>query len=376
MDVVKIFISSVRRGLEQERDALPGLIMALGHEPVNFETFGAQPVPSREACLRGVASSDVYLMLLGPNYGHIFPETGQSATHDEWVAAITKGLPCLVFRKSGVESEPAQEDFARQVGDYGSGAFYAGFESAADLQTRVVEAIRRIEEMPGELTFEQLADVPAINWRDDWSRARHQDGSAVPTLAVHVWQVAANRLSARSMSTVQPRLVASVRRSEVVPQDVGLTPTVDAESVAVSIPAPAARYGTVSVGHPLGVRVQSDLQISAWRSLPRDGLGTILDAADLRSAIAESLRLVGATGLVTVDRLAIAVELTNLSLVSEGTLTGVSRTSGSMGFAPEGPIRITPDETVTRSALAAGSNEVAGVLVDQLLNAFRNRGGR
>jgi len=47
-----------------------------------------------------------------------------------------------------------------------------------------------------------------------------------------------------------------------------------------------------------------------------------------------------------------------------------------MGFAPEGPTRITPDETVTRSALAAGSNEVAGVLVDQLLNAFRNRGGR
>lgn len=40
---MKVMISSVRRGLEPERDALPGLIMALGHEPVRFEDFSAQP---------------------------------------------------------------------------------------------------------------------------------------------------------------------------------------------------------------------------------------------------------------------------------------------------------------------------------------------
>ena len=84
---VKVMISSVRRGLEPERDALPGLIMALGHQPVRFEDFSAQPHPSREACLRAVHESDVYLLLLGPHYGHVFPETGQSATHDEFVAA-------------------------------------------------------------------------------------------------------------------------------------------------------------------------------------------------------------------------------------------------------------------------------------------------
>jgi hypothetical protein len=31
---MKVMISSVRRGLEPERDALAGLIMALGHEPL------------------------------------------------------------------------------------------------------------------------------------------------------------------------------------------------------------------------------------------------------------------------------------------------------------------------------------------------------
>ena len=121
---MKVFISSVRHGLEAERDSLSGLIMALGHEPLRFEDFGAQAMPSREACLRGVDGSDVYLLLLGPNYGHVFPETGQSATHDEWVAAVAKGIPKLVFRKAGVEFEPEQQEFTKVVADYGHGVFY------------------------------------------------------------------------------------------------------------------------------------------------------------------------------------------------------------------------------------------------------------
>ncbi|MBN7505241.1 MULTISPECIES: DUF4062 domain-containing protein [Mycobacteroides] len=51
---MRVCISSARRGLEEERDALPGLISAIGHMPVCFEDFTAQTVPSREACLAGV----------------------------------------------------------------------------------------------------------------------------------------------------------------------------------------------------------------------------------------------------------------------------------------------------------------------------------
>src|SRR5688572_23183686 len=75
---MRVFISSVRRGLESERDALPGLLIATGFEPARFEDFGALPTPSREACVRGVQASDVYLLLLGPAYGDPLPETGQS----------------------------------------------------------------------------------------------------------------------------------------------------------------------------------------------------------------------------------------------------------------------------------------------------------
>ena len=44
---MKVFISSVRHGLDAERDALPGLIAALGHDPRRFEDYTAQPIPSR-----------------------------------------------------------------------------------------------------------------------------------------------------------------------------------------------------------------------------------------------------------------------------------------------------------------------------------------
>ncbi len=59
--LMRVFVSSVRVSLEQERDSLKGLIMALGHEPVMFEDFTAQPVPSREACLEGVRSCAAYV---------------------------------------------------------------------------------------------------------------------------------------------------------------------------------------------------------------------------------------------------------------------------------------------------------------------------
>jgi len=139
--MTKVFISSVRRGLERERDALPGLIRAIGMEPVRFEDYSAQATPSRQACLDGINASDICLILLGANYGHRFPDTGQSPTHDEWVAAKTKAMPIIAFKKRGPE-EPDKEALAREIGNYGTGVFYNEFDDADDLQAKVVAALR------------------------------------------------------------------------------------------------------------------------------------------------------------------------------------------------------------------------------------------
>ena len=203
---MKIMISSVRRGLEQERDALRGLIMALGHEPVRFEDFTAQPVPSREACLQAVTESDVYLLLLGPNYGHVFPETGQSATHDEFVAAQAKGIPRMTFKKTGVAFEPDQQDFERFVGDYGTGIFYATFTDAADLQTKVVAGIRKAQEQPPALTFEPLSEAVSVEWRRTWPG----NLGLTACLEVHVLPVPVSLLTARLMNEARTGLPAAL----------------------------------------------------------------------------------------------------------------------------------------------------------------------
>lgn len=85
---------------------MPGLLLGLGMEAVRFEDFTAAPARSREVCLRAVAESDVHLLLLGEHYGTPFPDTGLSPTHEEYRAAIARGIPRLAFRKRDVTMDP------------------------------------------------------------------------------------------------------------------------------------------------------------------------------------------------------------------------------------------------------------------------------
>jgi nucleoside 2-deoxyribosyltransferase len=139
---MRVFVSSVRRGLEAERDAVPGLILALGHEPVTFEDFTALDLPSREACLRAVASADAYLLMLGQFYGDPLPDTGASPTEEESNAARARGIPVLAFRKRGVAMEPAQAEFVGRVEDYVSGRFRASFDGVKNLMVAVGNSLR------------------------------------------------------------------------------------------------------------------------------------------------------------------------------------------------------------------------------------------
>lgn len=140
---MKVFVSSTRAGLAEERDALPGLLLAVGHDPVVYEGFGAQHVPSREACLRAVADSDAVVLLLGAEYGARMPDTGRSPTEEEWRVARGLGKPVLVFRKRGVEPTAEQAVFAAGVGDFAAGRFWAEFDGVGDLLPAVALAVAR-----------------------------------------------------------------------------------------------------------------------------------------------------------------------------------------------------------------------------------------
>ena len=369
---MKVFVSSVRRGLEAERDSLPGLLSAIGHEPVRFEDFTAQPVPSREACLRAVAASDVYLLLLGPRYGHVFLDTGQSATHDEWVAARSKGMPTIVFRKVGVKFEPEQEQFTREVGDYGTGVFYREFETAVDLQRKVVEALSDLATATSPLTFEPLTGPSGI----DWGSAQPDRGYdySDPSLVVHVRPLPATRIPNRLLDQLPERLVAAVRDASIVSQSVGLVPSSDGDgAVLVSWPRTPTRRALngVSASEIVSVRGNADGEVAVAWTLPGDGLGAILNENDLATSIAAALKSVGATRLVTSSRVVIGAELRGLSMVSEAPITGIARQSASMGHRAPRTVQVEPDESVSDAALSVGADEVASMTARALITRFR-----
>ncbi|MCD7444742.1 DUF4062 domain-containing protein [Streptomyces lincolnensis] len=371
---MRIFISSVRKGLEEERDALPGLISALGHTPVQFEDFTAQSTPSREVCLRALHSADVCLFLLGPNYGHTFPETGQSATHDEWVAAQVTGMPRLVYRKLGVTFEPDQHEFTRTVEAYATGVFRDDFRTTAELQRKIVAKIKELESGPSPLAYAKLTAPPALHWSLDEDTP---SGTSDPTprLELHVAPVSFAGYSARELAEFTTSLAERIRRTGTVRNDAALSTTRSQEYAAVTIPtsAPPGQPQQWNAPHPgqlVEVRLFKAGQISTRATLPGDSMGSVLDPEALPRQIASMLKLTGALDIIRQERIVVAAGVSNPARTTVETFNPhQARQSVQMaGFGRSLPaLRTEPDESVSLAALAAGAQEVASVLARALI---------
>jgi hypothetical protein len=338
---VKIFVSSVRRGLEEERDALPGLVTAIGHTPVRFEDFSAQPLPSRQACLAGVTAADVYLLLLGPYYGHRFPDTGQSPTHDEWVAAVAAGMPRLVYRKEGPPFEAEQEAFVRSIGDYTSGVFYDTFSTTADLLIKVAAKIRELEHAGDPLSFSPLVGPVTVTWRSDFDEQfKRGNGSASsPGLEVHVVPAGTSTRPARIMGDLAQALPIRLRESGLVDASEPLTTSRPDGAVVITVPRRRTSWNAAREPQLLGIRLAADGQASAWASLPGDGIGAILDETDLPGQLAGLLRLLGQLRVIESPQVAIAVGLNPTLMLSVGRVPQVPRQSAAILSVSDRPIQ-------------------------------------
>ncbi|MFJ2901933.1 DUF4062 domain-containing protein [Streptomyces sp. NPDC087212] len=374
---MRIFISSARKGLEDERDSLAGLITALGHTPVRFEDFSAQETPSREACLKALQTADVCLFLLGPNYGHIFPETGQSATHDEWVAAVAQGMPRLVYRKSGARFEPAQHAFVRTVEAYATGVFRDTFDTTQQLQIKVAARLRELESATSALAFTKLTQPVDLQWVLDEDSALAWSGSQDPLLEVHVLPLDFHGYSARELEQLNTSLPNRIRTSGKVGHDVALTPSKSAAHAAVSIPARRLQsWNEPRQGELAEVRLYKSGQLTVRASLPRDGLGAILDPIALPEQLTELLQFAGALNIVQHERIVVATAVSKTSMVSLGTFDP-HRERQRVRLAPQSgfTLRTDPDETVTLTALSTGAQEVATSLARLLISQHPHQAG-
>lgn len=136
----RVFVSSVMGSLAEERRAVAAAIEEVGAEPVWFEDFGGRDQDPSEAYLSEVASSTVYIGILGREYGRRLP-SGYSATHAEYREASARGLRLSVWAR---ESDDMQGDERAFLDDVRLFDVTGAFTGPADLAQGVTRRLRRI----------------------------------------------------------------------------------------------------------------------------------------------------------------------------------------------------------------------------------------
>ena len=322
------------------------------------------PVPSREACLRGVESADAYLLLLGEHYGDPLPDTGKSPTEEEWSVAKRRGIPILVFRKEGITPEPAQAEFIRRVEDYVEGRFRVSFGSVGELLAAAGKAIRALDARPRSLEWKPLTSTVVVPWhrfpRGAWG------GSSGTVLEVHAVATNGQIIPAAVLANLGKRLARAGRDAGSFAEEQALSVTLDEDGATAA--TRAADHRELATG----IRANRHATVSIWSQLPSDFLGVLLDEADLRGRIAAALRLIADLGLATGD-VAVAVGLHGLSMVSIGSIGELGRrTSGTVSL-PAGMdfALVEPSHTVPAAALGNAASEIAGELTARLILRFR-----
>lgn len=139
---MKVFISSLITGMEAERAAARRAVVALGHEPLMAEDFGACATSPQIACLQGVRDADVVVLILGPRYG-TKQDMGISATHEEYLEA-RGSKPIVAFVKEG-EHDQDQEALIEDAGRWQGGLLWNPFATADELSDLVTGNLHRHE---------------------------------------------------------------------------------------------------------------------------------------------------------------------------------------------------------------------------------------
>jgi Domain of unknown function (DUF4062) len=358
---VKVFISSVRQGLEAERDALRGLILGLGHEPSRYEDYTALPVPSREACLQGVHDSDVYVLLLGERYGEPLPDTGFAPTEEEFVAARAKGIPVLTFVKRGAAPDDRQRAFTNRVSSYVEGRFRKSFEGVPDLLAEVGEAIRQLASRPPALAWTDLPTALSVPWRRQERSFLMTSGTELATYVLTVG--ASSRLTATAIAALPDRLARAGRDASLFGQDRSLA--IAASDSAAS--AEARREGRLPGA---GLQVTRDRSVVVWQDLPTDMLGAILDGRDVGERVASALQLAAELSIIGATQAAVAVGLTLGSMTAIGDISDLDRRSRAqpIGFGGgTAVIEVDASDSVPTQTLGSAAREIGREMATRLL---------
>lgn len=136
----RVFISSVMADLQDERRAVAAALVTLGAKPVWFEAFGGRDDDPEGAYLSEVASSTIYVGILGRRYGKLLASR-RSASHEEYREAERRGLRISVWTIASQDWDGDQQSFVDEVRTFHTTGSIVSPEHLAD---GVVERLRRI----------------------------------------------------------------------------------------------------------------------------------------------------------------------------------------------------------------------------------------
>ena len=139
--MMRVFVSSVIRGLEPHRAAVSDAVESLGYSVIRSEEFGASTDTPRRECLEAARSADLTIVLLGARYGE--PQSsGLSATHEEFREARDHGT-LAVLVQGGMDPEPRQREFLREAQDWAAGRLTESFEDSDDLRSKATRVLHQ-----------------------------------------------------------------------------------------------------------------------------------------------------------------------------------------------------------------------------------------
>lgn len=154
----RVFVSSVINGFEEFRKAVRHGIEDAGGEPVLVnEDFPALATSSRNACLDGVDSSDIYIVIVGERGGWRTP-SGKLVVEEEYEQARKRKIPVLAFIQD-IERDEDAKRLVASLSDYVNGVFRPNFKTLDELHRQVLQAltptIQHLHNRPVEGTMVQ-----------------------------------------------------------------------------------------------------------------------------------------------------------------------------------------------------------------------------
>jgi hypothetical protein len=376
---VKVFISSVRYRLGDERDALPPFLSLFDHQGLRFEDFTSKNASSRAACLAGVAAADVYVLLLGPKYGDPYPDSGLSPTAEEFAAARNSGMPILVFNKTTDEpDEPKQAEFKAEVGHYVNGRFWKSFKDPLSLNQAVGAALKEMPTPGRPLRLQPITAALSVPWLDEIPALRPRDVSA-PVLELHMLPVGISAISgAGALGAASKALGRDARITGFIADSEPLQVGSDNDRAwAVRAPETKHHRSNSPVGWTeeawRGATVNAGGAASAWISLPTDMFGSLVDTATAHQHVATMLALI-APHVTESETVSTALRLKPADQLQEGDPKELGHRNTGYGRLGGGglTIELRPTFVVTRVALSGSIGDLAAELAARVLNDVRS----